>query len=575
MLRCAIYTRKSTEEGLEQDFNSLDAQREACEAYLRSQKHEGWKLIKDAFDDGGYSGGSMDRPALGRLLESIKNRQVDVVVVYKVDRLTRSLADFAKMVELFDAHGVSFVSVTQQFNTTSSMGRLTLNVLLSFAQFEREVTAERIRDKIAASKKKGLWMGGNPPLGYDIKDKKLVVNKREAETVRILFRLYLDLGTVRRLKEEADRLGIISKLRKSPNGKETGGKPLTRGNLYQLLSNPLYAGRVGHKGATHKGQHPAIIDNDTWAKVQDRLANNAANRRYDLNAGAGSLLTGLVYDEAGDKLAPTHTNKKGRHYRYYISSRLVHGAKNGVGGWRLPAMELEKAVLGSVKNWLRDQKHLMDALYIRGQSTATLALIHQRAESLAAILEGDDHKQRREIMEGIVKRIDLSATFLAVTFSRDGLAQQLGLGADEAGEIKDVQGGDIQITVPFTFRRRGVGTKLIIPGERQKDDSIDHQLCRLIARARVWFDGLVSGEVSSIRALAKRENIHESDVSRVLQLAFLAPDIVEAILAGRQPSRVTVYSLKRLSSLPGDWATQRKLLGFAASPLKSSHSTEI
>src|SRR4029077_13511300 len=276
--RCAIYTRKSTEEGLEQDFNSLHAQREACEAFILSQRHEGWRVLPQAYDDGGYSGGTMDRPALSRLLEAAQSGTVDIIVVYKVDRLTRSLVDFARMVELFDANGLSFVSVTQQFNTTTSMGRLTLNVLLSFAQFEREVTGERIRDKIAASKKKGRWMGGLVPLGYDLKNRTLVINEPQAETVRTLFRLYLELETVRRLKEEADRRGLVTKRRPQATGAITGGESFTRGHLYQLLSNPLYAGEVRHKGATYPGQHPAIVDRETFAAVQQRLAQNATNR---------------------------------------------------------------------------------------------------------------------------------------------------------------------------------------------------------------------------------------------------------------------------------------------------------
>ena len=250
MKRCAIYTRKSTEDGLEQDFNSLQAQREACEAYIKSQQHEGWKPVRTAFDDGGFSGGTMDRPALTKLLAAVERHEVDIIVVYKVDRLTRSLADFSKIIEKLDQHDVSFVSVTQAFNTTSSMGRLTLNVLLSFAQFEREVTAERIRDKIAASKKKGMWMGGNLPLGYDVVDRKLEINEKEAATVRQLFNLYIELGTVRLLKAEADRLGITTKRIIRKDGSVAGGKSFLRGNLYRLLSNPLYVGLIPHKGET-------------------------------------------------------------------------------------------------------------------------------------------------------------------------------------------------------------------------------------------------------------------------------------------------------------------------------------
>jgi site-specific DNA recombinase len=321
--RCAIYTRKSSEEGLEQEFNSLQAQSEACEAYIRSQRHEGWVLARACYDDGGFSGGNMERPALQRMLADIRARRIDIVVVYKVDRLTRSLADFARLVEIFDAQSTSFVSVTQQFNTTSSMGRLTLNVLLSFAQFEREVTGERIRDKIAASKKKGMWIGGNVPLGYDASQRTLVINSAEAETVRHIFALYRDLGCVRRVKEETDRLGLMTKRSTTSKGTERGGQPFSRGHIYHLLSNPIYIGQIAYKGQFHPGQHPALIDTLTWTVVRDRLAANATNHRGRANAAEPSLLAGLLVDASGERLTPSHAVKKGRRYRYYVSTVLI------------------------------------------------------------------------------------------------------------------------------------------------------------------------------------------------------------------------------------------------------------
>src|SRR5215467_1397178 len=320
--RCAIYTRKSSEEGLEQEFNSLAAQREACEAYIHSQQHEGWVLARTRYDDGEFSGGNLERPALQRLLADIRTRRIDIVVVYKVDRLTRSLADFARLVEIFDAQNVSFVSVTQQFNTTNSMGRLTLNVLLSFAQFEREVTGERIRDKIAASKKKGIWMGGNVPLGYDADKRTLVINPAEAETVRRIFALYRELGCVRRVKDEADRLGLRTKRRRVSDGAERGGAPFSRGHLYRLLSNPIYTGRIAHKGQLYPGQHPALIDEETWTAVRNQLAANAGAHRRNPQAAEPSLLAGLLVDAQGERLTPSHAINKGRRYRYYISAAL-------------------------------------------------------------------------------------------------------------------------------------------------------------------------------------------------------------------------------------------------------------
>src|SRR6516162_7142346 len=318
--RCAIYTRKSSEEGLEQEFNSLEAQREACEAFIRSQRNEGWVLARTHYDDGGFSGGTLERPALQCLLADIRAGRIDIVVVYKVDRLTRSLADFARLVEVFDAQGVSFVSVTQQFNTTSSMGRLTLNVLLSFAQFERAVTGERIRDKIAASKQKGMWMGGNVPLGYDARERTLIINPAEAETVRRIFVLYLELGCVRRVKEAADQLGLRTKRSTTANGGERGGKLLSRGHIYRLLSNPIYAGQISHKGRLYPGQHPALIDAETWSAMQDQLAARARRHGSKVAAAEPSLLAGMLTDGHGMRFTPSHAVKSGRRYRYYVSA---------------------------------------------------------------------------------------------------------------------------------------------------------------------------------------------------------------------------------------------------------------
>ena len=343
--RCAVYTRKSSEEGLEQDFNSLHAQREACEAFIKSQQGEGWRLVKTAYDDGGVSGGTMERPALQRLLEDIRHGLIDVVVVYKVDRLTRSLADFAKMVEVFDAQGVSFVAVTQQFNTTTSMGRLTLNVLLSFAQFEREVTGERIRDKIAASKRKGIWMGGCPAIGYDVLDRRLVVNQAEATTVRQIYPRYLEVGSVPKLKKDLDRDGVVSKIRVSRKGIRSGGRSFSRGALYELLSNPIYIGEIRHKQERYPGQHEAILERELWEKVQQRLLDRAARTPEPQTKAPPSPLAGKVFDETGEPLYAQGAVRRGRRYRYYVSRALVRGSTaEGQRGWRVPGPELERAV---------------------------------------------------------------------------------------------------------------------------------------------------------------------------------------------------------------------------------------
>jgi site-specific DNA recombinase len=363
LVRCAIYTRKSSDEGLEQEFNSLDAQREAGEAYILSQKHTGWVCLPEMYDDGGLSGGTMDRPALQRLLGDIAAGKVQTVVVYKVDRLTRSLADFAKIVDVLDAHNASFVSVTQQFNTTTSMGRLTLNMLLSFAQFEREIAGERIRDKIAASKAKGMWMGGNVPLGYDVKERKLVVNAAEAATVRIIFRRYSELGSVRLLGEDLNRRGIVSKRREGAQGNLCGGNRFSHGALYTLLQNRIYRGEITHQGNVYPGLHEAILDADLWQIVQDRLAANRNERSLGVGVEAPSLLAGVIVDALGNRMTPTHAVKRGKRYRYYVSQSLITGTRSAnTNGQRVAAADVEGLVLDRIRSFLASDVDVSDAL---------------------------------------------------------------------------------------------------------------------------------------------------------------------------------------------------------------------
>jgi site-specific DNA recombinase len=556
MLRCAIYTRKSTDEGLEQEFNSLDAQREACEAYIKSQKHEGWKLLPQYYDDGGYSGGSMERPALKKLLQEIEAGRVDIIVVYKVDRLTRALSDFARMVELFDKNKVSFVSVTQQFNTTTSMGRLTLNVLLSFAQFEREVAAERIRDKIAASKKKGMWMGSPPPLGYDVRDKKLVINETEAKAVRMLFSLYLELGSVRALKEEADRRGIRTKPR--PNTKNEGNKPFSRGNLYGLLSNPLYVGEVAHKKATYPGQHEPIIDRSTWDKVQRSLKANASDRHSDTNTTGPHLLTGRIFDERGEPLCPTHTSKKGQRYNYYISKHLMHAsAKSQNGGWRLPAQEIEGVIIDALANLLRDTRQLVAQLSVHEPSPTLLRTVSNQAEKLASSLQSSDLDARKAVFSDLFRWIVLRQSALVIELDRSRLIAALLVSQEPANK------SPVIISIPLRIGRRGVETKLILNSDNDVSHRSDDALIHLVSRSRHWFDEIIRGEIDSVLAIAEREGIDPSDVGRDLQLAFLAPEIIDAILTGDQPVELTANRLRLIGTLPLDWNRQRELLGFA------------
>jgi site-specific DNA recombinase len=553
MQRCAIYTRKSTEEGLDQDFNSLHAQRESCEAYIKSQRHEGWKLLPAKFDDGGYSGGTMNRPALQDLLEAIEQGKVDIIVVYKVDRLTRSLADFAKIVEQLDDKGVSFVSVTQQFNTTSSMGRLTLNVLLSFAQFEREVTAERIRDKIAASKKKGLWMGGPLPLGYDVTNRRLIINNAEAKVVRKLFQMYLDLGTVRRMKEEADRLGIVTKQRRGGKGERTGGKPFSRGNLYQILSNPLYNGHIPHKGNTYPGQHTAIIKKKTWDSVQRLLSGNASNRTHPTNARGSFLLTGRVFDETGQPLYQDQAHKKEKRYCYYVSKNKTNGAGRDKEGWRLPAKTLEDTITAPISELLQNQSRLIDILKLHNYCAADINKLGNMAASLSDEICSGVSDVQRPILQAIIQRIDLTQNQVLIILDKVELSKTLGIYTPK-------NENPITLNVPIRLQRRGIESKLVIESPDESNVYLDRNLCRLIAQAHYWFDLLASKKASSIREISKLESVNENEITRTLPLAFLAPEIVSQILSGRQPEALTAYRLKRLSTLPLDWRDQVKSL---------------
>jgi site-specific DNA recombinase len=414
--------RKSSDEGLEQAFNSLDAQREACTAFVLSQKHEGWSVLSTLYDDGGYSGGTLDRPALQRLLTDIADAKVDVVIVYKIDRLTRSLFDFAKIVEAFDARGVSFVSITQQFNTTTSMGRLTLNVLLSFAQFEREVTGERIRDKIAASKKKGMWMGGLPPLGYDVRDRKLVANKEEAQTVLDIYRRYVELRSVRALKAELDAAGIRSKRRTFADGTVYGDHKLSRGALYLMLQNHIYRGEITHKDNAYPGEHEPIVDKALWDRVQAVLAENRVNRAQGADGKYTSLLAGLTFDESGERLTPTHAIKKGTRYRYYVSRSLITGtAKDDSQGRRIPAGNLENLVIARIRDFLTDEGAVFGAITYAEQNGAEQKRLIARGRQISEQLPTLARDTVRSILMTLVNRVDIKAEHVEIRIYRQRL----------------------------------------------------------------------------------------------------------------------------------------------------------
>jgi site-specific DNA recombinase len=471
-IRCAIYTRKSSEEGLEQEFNSLAAQREACAAYVQSQKHEGWKLLPNSYDDGGFSGGTMDRPALRQLLAAIDAGSVDLVVVYKVDRLTRALTDFAKIVERFDAKGISFVSVTQAFNTTTSMGRLTLNVLLSFAQFEREVTGERIRDKIAASKRKGMWMGGTVPLGYDVKDRHLVVNANEAEQVRHIYDRYVKLANVDALRRELLAGGYRGKVRHR-NGRSSDG--LSNGALTCVLANPIYRGLIVHRGELHAGQHQAIVSEELWNGVREVMEQRKRTNTSVPRARGRNPLLGLLTDEAQRTYYATYTKKRGHApYRYYVTKSEEENRR------RLPASELENHVLAALAGYFRNQQQVIDDLALTSGIDLTSTL-----SSLTQLLKIDDVDRWARFRPLLVSVVHFDDRLL-IAIDRPALAQALG--------IEIAPGPPIQLSHPMRLHRTGNDIRLVIPKDQGEPDAskVDLRLIKFIARGRRWYRTLTA-----------------------------------------------------------------------------------
>ena len=519
ILRCAIYTRVSTEHGLDQDFNSLDAQREACEAYVRSQTHEGWTLVRDRFDDGGFSGGSLERPALARLLAQVDAGRVDIIVVYKVDRLTRSLADFAKLVERFDATGASFVSITQSFNSTSSMGRLTLNMLLSFAQFEREVTGERIRDKIAASKRKGIWVGGNPPFGYVVLDRKLVIEEDEAKIVRMIFERYAALGSLNSLLSELRTNDVRTRLRVSASGSTRGGVFFARGSLAFLLKNRMYLGELNHHDASYPGEHPAILVQDLFDQVQRQLAegSHAGSARRSTD---DFPLKGLIYDDRGFRMMPSAVNKKGRRFRYYISRAIIEGAGAAGGSiLRVSGPGIELAVLDVLRR-------------------ADLVSKSEESDESRAIADGN-------LLTTICEKLVVSNAAIKIVLTADA--------ADRHGQPTIVSSWQ----PAQTKVRREV---LAVAGCANLPMRSAQRAAMLLAIATGvrWLDEMKTGTIASLDAIAAREGRSVRSISMSLSLAFLAPDIVQAAVDVSLPRGLVT---SRLYDLPTDWTQQRAALG--------------
>ncbi|MCW3474913.1 recombinase family protein [Limobrevibacterium gyesilva] len=562
-IRCAIYTRKSSEEGLEQDFNSLHAQREACEAYIRSQRHEGWVLLCEQYDDGGISGATMDRPALQQLLADIAARKVDTVVVYKVDRLTRTLADFAKIVEIFDGHEVAFVSVTQQFNTTTSMGRLTLNVLLSFAQFEREVTGERIRDKIAASKKKGMWMGGTPPLGYDARDRKLIVHAAEAETVRHIFRRYAALRSVRLLKQELDAAGIVSKDRVSAAGRRWGGRPLARGALYRMLQNRVYRGEIAHKDQHYPAEHPPIVDQELWDRVQAVLTANAIDRKAGHTAKNPSLLAGLIHDGAGNRMTPSHAVKDGKRYRYYVSRPLIaEGKAKASGTCRIPAAEIERVVADRVQAFLADGAAVFDAVRTIVTGTSDQKRLVEQAATIAQGWATLPPPRRRSFLRTPITRVEVTEDAVHVHLLPARVVVAIEGQSDATLLPPALHQDPIVLAVPVRLHRIGQGTRLIMNTARAAAAQPNAGLTRLLVQAHQMQRRLLQGKHRSIAEFANQEQMTGSYISRLVRLAWLAPDITQAILSAQHPPALTAIKLMQSGPLPLDWQEQRAVLGF-------------
>jgi DNA invertase Pin-like site-specific DNA recombinase len=562
-MKCAIYTRKSSEEGLEQSFNSLHAQREACEAYIKSQRHEGWLALPRQYDDGGFSGGTMERPALIRLIDDIKLGNVNIIVVYKVDRLSRSLADFVRLIELCDEYNVSFVSVTQQFNTSTSMGRLTLNVLLSFAQFEREVTGERIRDKIAASKQKGMWMGGVPPIGYDVEDKCLIVNKEEAITVQHIHNRYLILGCVRKLKAELDEQGYSSRIRQTKNG-ITGGNSFSRGALYTILKNPLYLGKVAHKGCLYDGQHSAILDKKTWEQVQEHIEMNRIHRSTRQYARNPSLLAGLLFDDNGNPMSPTHASKGSRRYRYYISQAILSFRESDGGSViRIAANLIEKTVTDEIKRLLRSGHEMLQKVIDRELTATNQKQLIARSRMLADNWDQQGPQEHIQVLQKIIHKIVVGQNRIDIFYIRPAITNAL-LPDGHTPDLSDgVPADTYQVSVPAQLKRCGIETKLIIPGKEQPGahERTVRAIQDSLRKALNWNQALITGKAASKAELARNEGVSKWYITQIIKLAYLAPDIMGAIIKGNIPATLTLVRLKE--AIPLDWNEQRNLFGFS------------
>ena len=555
-LRCAVYTRKSTEDGLDQEFNSLDAQQEACAAYAVSQRHEGWVLLPDRYDDGGFSGGNMERPGLKRLMADVAAGKVDIILLYKIDRLTRSLADFAKIVEVLDTAGASFVSITQSFNTTTSMGRLTLNMLLSFAQFEREVTGERIRDKIAASKRRGIWMGGSVPTGYLVKDRKLIVNEPQAEIVRHIMQRYLELGSVLELVDDLNRRGYRTEIKTSADGRQSGGAHFSRGMLYRLLANPVYRGITVHKGKSHVGEHDAIVSRELWDKVQLALAERTQGHARRIKAKDPSLLVGLLFDGEGRAMTASHSVKGKIRYRYYNTRPEVTGDRPV---WRVSAHDLERLTCQRLAGLLGDKQELAKTVAKLVVDASAIVELLAAGDRAAAVIRDGSPAARLHVITGLVKRVQLRADEVAISIDPDAMLMSLGV-----APVSSKRSEPILLTCHAIKVRHGPQLRLVIPGV---NDTASYRyrsppLIQLMIEVLEARQLVVAHPDQTIMSITRITGRCRTRLNELLRLACLSPDIVAAILEGRQPIGLSATTLLN-TPLPLDWQEQKSVLGFA------------
>ena len=564
-VRCAIYTRKSTEERLDMEYNSLEAQRDAALAYIKSQQHEGWYATDDNYDDGGFTGSNIDRPALQQLLRDVKNHKIDCIVVYKIDRLTRSLADFTKLVEILDEHQVTFVSVTQQFSTTSAMGKLTLNILLSFAEFEREMAGERIRDKIAASKRKGMWMGGTPPLGYDVKDRKIHINPKEAKLVRYIFKEYIKTGSVTDLITSLNSKGYRTKTWISQTGKKRGGQTFKKSMIYRFLNNRHYLGEIVHKDECYPGDHEAIIDEKTFNKAQSILENQLIKIGSQARLQTTALLKGLVFTPNNYTMTPSHTRKKnGKLYRYYVSTQAIKSGYASCPIGQIPAGEIEEIILNQIYQLFRTPEMVSETLHRNHETQSALkeSDIIDALKKVDPIWEQLFPYEKARIIQLLIAKIIVNPEHVEIHIRFNGIRSLVDELNSQNTEI-DTNQQHFIVSLPVKFRRRDGRRRIIVPDNPPETEKTvqpqqpkpESGLVRTLIRAHKWQRWILSKKYESYADIARKEGLTRAYVSRVCKLTLLSPEIQEAILNDELDKDIHV---KYFYDLPLLWEEQKQ-----------------